>query len=113
MTTGTAKLRRNNKVTPAEWQLLEEEVVRPLSILQVFDAFQVTVAVVWAPKLSMRLLIAPAFSDPESRSIELFQYLLSISVGPISFPPENASAPSSSAKLMAILAPSTAVATNN
>ena len=76
MTTGTAKLRRNNKVTPAEWQLLEEEVVRPLSILQVFDAFQVTVAVVWAPKLSMRLLIAPAYSDPESRSIELFQYLL-------------------------------------
>jgi len=25
MTTGTAKLRRHNEVTPAEWQLLEEE----------------------------------------------------------------------------------------
>ena len=34
MTTGTAKLRRHNEVTPAEWQLLEEEGYVRLGVVQ-------------------------------------------------------------------------------
>ena len=59
----------------------------------------------------LNYLIVPVFRHPESLSIELFQYLLSVLIGPISCPPRNVSAVSLSAKLTAIFRP--AVETNN